>query len=358
VSGEAPGTAVFRVAIGPAALRDATGDRALQRAMHEELLEDLMVHGQIVFASHDDMADFVAAVRSLPTSLAKAWETVLSSKRVAIVVADPERRPGVDDFLDAAQLDSAFSGALQLVLVESDQAELLGVAPDEFSALTPSGTVEVGRITTAGRTATILAAHRVMAAPLRAGLNREDEWRQRFGPLVAAASPTVIYDKYVGTQVARRYVHDRPLGDGLTWLLGRISMTPGRRVRIITAVPHTPDPREPVDEAALSLGFGRLKLSLGRPLGLELVLVPERTRDGGRVERFGHDRHIRFGQRAALALGMGIQSFADKRFRETIAVARLPVADAKEREERALKAALRPPPEGWLGWLNPPEAHT
>lgn len=343
---------VYRVGIGPTAVLDNSGDRALQRAIHEDLLEELMVHGQIIFASAEDLDAFVAAVRELPTSLAKAWETVLASKRVSVGIADPARRPGIADLLDPRDLDERFGDTLQLVLVESDQAELLGVPTDEFSARSPGGLIEVGRITTAKRTATVLAAHEVMAAPLRQGTNREDEWAERIEPLVATASPVVIYDKYIGMQVTRRYVHDRPQGEALTWLLGRISMKPGRRVRVITAVPHHLDEREPVDAEALQLGFGRLKQALGRPVGLDIVLVPERSRDGGKIERFGHDRHIRFGHRAALALGMGVQSFADKRFRETITVARLPVEDAKKREERAQRAALRPPPEGWLGWIH------
>ncbi len=340
---------VFQVGIGPSALLDNSGDRALQRAIHEDLLEDLMVYGQLIFASADDLNAFIDAVRRLPSSLAKAWETVLASKRVTVAVTDPALRPGLDDLLDPAEVEDRFGDTLQLVLLESDQAELLGVAPDEFSARTPSGLVEVGRITTAKRTATVLAARQVMTAPLRGGTNREDEWDERFGPLVASSAPIVIYDKYVGMQVARRYLYERPHGDGLTWLLSRISMQPGRRVRIITAVPHSPDVREPIDAEALGQAFHLLRERLGRPLGLDLVLVPERTREGNRVERFGHDRHIRFGVRTALALGMGIQSLADKRFRETITVARLPVADARRREERAQRAALRPPLGGWLG---------
>ena len=50
-------------------------------------------------------------------------------------------------------IDAELADDLELVLVEADQAELLGVADDEFSAITPSGLVEIGRITTAGRTA-------------------------------------------------------------------------------------------------------------------------------------------------------------------------------------------------------------
>jgi hypothetical protein len=98
--------------------------------------------------------------------------------------------------------------------------------------------------------------------------------------------------------------------------------------------------------------FHRLQASLGdRDLRLDLVLVPDRVRGekGRGVERFGHDRHLRFGERAALALGAGMQSFAQATFRETITVARLPIADARAREERAQKSALRPPPGGWLG---------
>jgi hypothetical protein len=323
-----PRRTVFGVGISTNALGDRSEDPALRRAIHEELLEDLAVHGRLVFTSQTHLDLFVEAVGKLPTSLAKAWEVVLSSRKVQL------------------------SDDLELVLVEADQAELLGVAEDEFSATTPSGLVEIGRITTAGRTSVLMAARQVLDAPLREGVNREVEWEERFGPLCEDSKPLVIYDKFVGQQTVRRYLHSQGAGDGLTWFLARVGMTPGRRVRIITAVTDSVDRGQRFDEEAMVAGFHRMMASMAdRDLRLELVLVPERARGekGRGVERFGHDRHLRFGERAALALGAGMQAFANAAFRETVTVARLPIGDAKAREERSMKAALRPPEGGWLG---------
>lgn len=350
------GHSVFGVAIGASALSERADDPALRRALHEELLEDLAVHGRLIFASQEDLQFFLEAVRALPTSLAKAWEAVLSSKRVQTDIIDPSSL-GLEQVLEASELESQMAPVVALVLVDRDQAELLGVPIDEFSARTPGGLIEVARISTAGRSATILAARQVLDSPLREGGNREVEWEQRLGPLASSASPIVIYDRYAGQQVARRYVHDLPHGDGLSWFLERVSMTPGRKVRVITAV--TNDRTKTggrFDEQVMSLGFGRMGQHIGRDLRLELVLVPDRVRDQGRVERFGHDRHIRFGNRAVLALGTGLQAFTKGHFEETITVARLPVADAKAREERAIKAAVRPPRDGWLGWVKDADA--
>ena len=100
-----------------------------------------------------------------------------------------------------------------------------------------------------------------------------------------------------------------------------------------------------------ALAFAELMKGLqDRRLSLDLVLVPERVRgeDGRAAEKFGHDRHVRFGTRAALAMGVGIQAFAYGTFPETTTVARLPIADARSREERAIRSALRPPDGGWL----------
>jgi hypothetical protein len=346
------GHSVFGVSIAATALSERADDPALQRALHEELLEDLAVHGRLYFASEQDMEFFMQAVRALPTSLAKAWEAVLSSRRIQADVIDPSRL-ALENVLEPAELESQMAPTVALVLVERDQAELLGVPVDEFSARTPGGLIEMARISTAGRTATVLTARQALDAPLREGGNREEEWSQRFGPLVEAASPVVIYDRYVGQHIARRYVHDLPHGDGLSWFLERVSMTPGRKVRVITAVTDERTKNGArFDEQVMALGFGRLMERLGRDLRLELVLVPDRVKDNGKVERFGHDRHLRFGHRAVLALGTGLQAFTKVRFQETITVARLPVSDAKAREERAIKAALRPPRGGWLGWLR------
>lgn len=344
---------VIGVGIATSALADTSGDPALRRALHEELIEDLSVHGTLVFTSQAHLEMFVAAVRSLPSSLAKAWETVLSSRRVSVQVHDPQITDALSEMLDPTELDEQLAPQVQLVLMEAVQAELLGVPDDEFSALTPGGLVEIGRITTAGRTTALLAARQALDAPLREGVNREVEWTQRFGPLCDASSPVVVYDKFVAQQVIRRYIYEQPTsGDGLTWLLSRISMTTDRRVRIITSVTDVPDRGRNFDEETAALAFRRLMAPLReRRLRLDVVLVPERVKGapGRAPERFGHDRHIRFGDRAALALGVGLQAFATGTLRETTTVARLPIADAKAREERAIKSALRPPEGGWLG---------
>ncbi len=349
----APRRAVFGIGIGASALSEYARDPALQRALQEELLEDLAVHGRLVFTSEESLTLFVSAVESLPSTLAKAWETVLSSRRLRVVIADPQSNPALGEVLDPGRLEERLKDDLQLVLLETDQAELLGVPPGDFSTLTPGGLIEIGRISTAARTATILAAKAVLDAPLREGGNREIEWQERLEPLVDASGAVVIYDKFVGMQIARRYVHERNSGDGLTWLLDRISMKPGRKVRIITTTSKPDRFGNRYDAGTMSLAFGRLKNSLGRQLGLDLVLVPDRTTDprGRPTEKFGHDRHIRFGTRAALALGLGIQSFSHQRFEETITVARLSVRDARAREEQAVRSALRPPQKGWLGWI-------
>ena len=55
---------------------------------------------------------------------------------------------------------------------------------------------------------------------MREGGNREEEGRERLGPLAAAATPIVIYDKYVGVQSGPSPIYGRKFGDGLTWLMG------------------------------------------------------------------------------------------------------------------------------------------
>ena len=50
-SGAPPRRTVFGVSISAAALGDRADDPALRRAIHEELLEDLAVHGRLVFTS-------------------------------------------------------------------------------------------------------------------------------------------------------------------------------------------------------------------------------------------------------------------------------------------------------------------
>jgi len=352
VTSALPRRSVVGVSISATALGDRAEDAALRRAIHEDLLEDLSVHGRLIFTSPQHLEVFTAEVAKLPTSLAKAWEVVLSSRKLQVGFAKPPLEQALGQILDPSVIDAELADDLELVLLEADQAELLGVAEDEFSATTPSGLVEIGRIATAGRTTVIMAAQQVLDAPLREGVNREVEWTERFNPLCDDSKPLVVYDRFVGQQTVRRYLHSQGSGDGLTWFLARVGMTPGRRVRIITAITDAVDRGQRFDEEAMVAAFHRMMSSMAdRDLRLELVLVPDKVKgqSGRRVERFGHDRHLRFGERAALALGAGMQTFANATFRETVTVARLPIADAKAREERAVKSALRPPRGGWLG---------
>ncbi len=67
-------TVVVGVGIDPAALADTFGgDKALRRVTHEELLDDLVLHGTLVFSSPEEVDAFAAQVKQLPPLLSKRW---------------------------------------------------------------------------------------------------------------------------------------------------------------------------------------------------------------------------------------------------------------------------------------------
>lgn len=335
---------VVGVGVDPLAMGDTYGDDALRRVVHEELLDELAVHGTLVFSSAEELAEFRTAMADLPASLAKRWEALISGRRLVVDMLDPEAYPGIAQALDAGELEAAVSGPVSLVLLERDHAALLGVPPGEFAVMAPGGRLELGRLGTATRTAALQRASRLLTAPLREGDDRERLWKERFGPLVDVSSTVVVYDKYAGVQAARRYVHDERHADGLSWFLSRVALQPGKRVRLITAV--VTDERRVLDERTVAPGLQALRDRLAdRDVRLDVVLVPERS---GRGDRFGHDRHLRFDERVALSLGPGLQAFAWPKVAETIVVAQLPIADAKAREASAERGQVRPPPEGWV----------
>lgn len=337
-------TVVVGVGIDPLAMADTYGDEALRRVVHEELLDELAVHGTLVFSSAAELAEFRDALARLPQSLASRWETMISGRRLVVDMLDPEASPSIAQALDAGELEDAVSGPVCLVLLERDHAALLGVPPGEFASMAPGGRLELGRLGTATRTAALQRASRLLTAPLREGDDREQLWAERFGPLVEVSTTVVVYDKYAGAQAARRYVHGERNADGLSWFVSRVALRPGTRVRLITAV--LADDRRVLDERTVAPGLQALRDRLAdRDVRLDVVLVPERSDRG---DRFGHDRHIRFDERVALSLGPGLQAFAWPKVRETIVVAQLPVADAKAREAAAERAQLRPPPQGWV----------
>ncbi len=333
------------VGIAPLAVTESFGgDEALRRMAHEELLDELAVHGTLLFSSAGELAEFRAALSELPPVLAKRWEALLSGRRLVVDMLDPEAAPAIGQALDPARLEDAVSGPVRLVLLDRDHAALLGVPGGAFAAMAPAGRLELGRLATATRTDALRRAAELLTAPLREGDDREDLWRDRFGPLSDVSKLVVVYDKYAGIQAARRYVHSERSADGLTWFLSRVALRPGKRVRLITAV--TDDDRRVLDERTVAPGLQALRDRLAdRDVRLDVVLVPDR---GDRGDRFGHDRHIRFDERVALSLGPGLQAFARPKVTETIVVARLPVRDAKAREAAAERSQIRPPAQGWV----------
>lgn len=335
---------VVGVGIDPSAIAEPITliDPALARSVHEELLEALMVNGRVVFTSEQDRDGFVSQIRELPPAVAKLWEALISAGRIRLEVLDPPVEPGLAQTLDVQEIADHLGQRVDLVLLEREHAELLGVPPDQFSISAPGGSPELGRLSTATRTQSLARARELVDAPIRAGDNREEIWRTRIAPLVEVSKSIVIYDRYVGAHAARRYVYNLRSRDGLTWLLTRIAAYPGRRVRLITAVMED-DGGRPMGPEVIADGLQKLRFALGEAdVRLDVILVP----DGGR--RFGHDRHLRFAERVALALGPGLQTFAAAHIDETVTVARLPVADARDRERASERHQLRPPPEGWI----------
>lgn len=335
---------VVGVGIDPSAISEpiALLDPALARSVHEELLEALTINGRVVFTSEEDRRSFIDQIPDLPSGVAKLWEALISAGRIRLEVLDPPVEPGLAQTLDVQEIADHLGTRVDLVLLEREHAELLGVPPDEFSIEAPGGSPELGRLSTATRTHSMVRAKQLVDAPIRAGDNREEIWKSRIAPFVAVSKSIAIYDRYVGVHAARRYVYNLRSRDGLTWLLSRVAQYPGRRVRLITAVMDEDGGRQ-MGAEVIADGLQRLRFAMGEAdVRLDVILVP----DGGR--RFGHDRHIRFAERVALALGPGLQTFASPHIDETVTVARLPVADARERERGSERHQLRPPPEGWI----------
>lgn len=317
-------------------------DPALARSVHEELLEALTLNGRVVFTSLVDRDAFIEQIKALPMRVAKLWETLIASGRIRLEILDPPVEPGLAETLDVQEIADRLASRVDLVLLEREHAELLGVPPDAFSVFAPGGRPELGRLSTATRTHALVRARELLLAPIRVGENREDIWRDRLAPLMGVTKSVVVYDRYAGAHAARRYVYNLRSRDGLTWLLAKVAQMRQKRVRLITAAMEEEGGREMGPEV-IADGLQRLRWAMGEAqVQLDIVIVP----DG--AQRFGHDRHLRFGERVALALGPGLQIFSTQRADETITVARLPIADARDRERGSERHQVRPPSAGWI----------
>jgi hypothetical protein len=365
---------IVGVALEGAALREGLLiDPVVVRSVHEEVLDALLSHGRLVFASADDLSAFGAAVRALPPRLSARWEAALASRRLGLDVAVPDTTPTVEACASLADVDAGWGRWADLVLMERSHAQAVGLDLEDVSVHTPGrpgmpappvptraaaagAPVEVGRLPAALATDTMRAARDLADAPIRPGTSRDEVFATRFDPLVAESRTIVVFDRYAGMKAARRYVREREEPEGLAWFLSRVGAHPGRRVRLITSVQEpTRNPRSrrppPLTEVEVAAGLRAVIASL--PPGCDVRLEPVLVQDTA-GERFGHDRHVRIGQRAAVSLGPGLDTFATEVIAEFATVGAIPLRDARDRETRAERAQLRPPPGGWLA-EPPPE---
>lgn len=276
---------------------------------HRILLEEINAHASLVFSDSTDLAALLQAIRSetsLPQDARTGWtETVIRLKKQGrITVTDdhpkplaavsrlPELRSGWARHADVAIIASAACAMLDVpdTGVRSDP----GVRPD---VATSSAVIEAGPL----RRIQDLA-ERPLAAK---GTNRDKFWQDVLKPLAAGARSTTILDRYLfksvldiaaGQPWARNWG-----GEHLGWLLGHLDevMAPDSEVCLIGQCPAQYSSFSADDTAKAIQDMWKPSPS-GRLAVVELVLAP--TSSGS---KFPHDRHIRFGNGAAIGVTAG-----------------------------------------------------
>jgi hypothetical protein len=294
-----------KLAVAPEVLAERLQPPSLMKAIHLSLLETLKAHGEIIFRSNDEAGRFIRAAKTsaLPVDIAKRWEVMLGTlhKSGRLKVAVPPDELSVSKLAQLSELKAAWSGKVQLIILDSDGAASLGV-PDEEGVLNDTdANVELATIHSAVHTSVIshlvgLASSTVFPFDTRAAF-----WNEVLRPISEVSRTAKVLDKFLFKDVWSRA--DNPgrwRGRGpehVVWLLNQLdqSMRPQSTVQLFTFA----GPRDPgAEETAQILRKAWHPPASGRLSRVEISLA--------RSDRnFPHDRHIRFDAGIGISINAG-----------------------------------------------------
>jgi hypothetical protein len=281
---------------------DATGlaaaaDDAQYRAWHRRLVEILLEHGWLVFADRLDHAALLDAIQGLPASVQPIWLEAMMRLPMRAVSDRPARSVSSLDTL--VDIVGDWASCARLVLCDDEKCTtLLAIDPSDASVVDAITGLEVGRLELVSEMEVLRNVLALASTEIRAGQSREDVWRERVKPLIAASDQITIVDRYAGARYLR--AGERGLISGLEWFLSRSSSTRRLGVHLVTEVG--------------SRSAGRLASELG---GLAPVLSGSLSSfevtmaTSAAFSPHGHARHVEFGGRYVFTLDKGLEIFEE-----------------------------------------------
>jgi hypothetical protein len=298
--------------------QDAEGIRSAQR-----LFSPLLARvGILVFASPDDRARLIHAVRGLPQELRKIWITLLED--VVRMYATAPQPVALSELTTADDLNT-WRRQIRLALVGPVSGTSGGLASGEDRLLHEDSGIELARLLTADSDR-LRDAFALLERDVQRGEQRDDVWEERFRIAASTGLPMTILDSYA-TQHLHRAVHAGGRC-GLVWFLGKLSAAGKTPVHIISCANSAQAAR------ATAHDLTQLRSQLSGVTSLSLTLASRQT-----YQRFAHARHVRF-RAFVMCLDRGLSMFDHSSCRYSMPCPRVSPDTAREREEDIERHAL------------------
>jgi hypothetical protein len=318
-----------------------TGSRLT--AMHRELAEVLLAHGQLVFAdaeAEEYFRECILALGEISPTAAKYWDGVLQHGRLAH--AKPHSATPLERMIELSELIATWDGIIHAALLEPERAEALGAPAGSISWRPPGGAIEIANHDAGPASETFADLRRLDATrAIRKGADRDAVWDERLGPLVRAAANVHILDRYLGSNLMAHYRRnpDRLPAElsEAEWLLQRVARD-GESVRVSIYTQYRAGDGERLVTAAFRGAVRRVVRGNSGIEEIRLFAIPASSWQP-------HDRHLR-ADNAGIELSAGFDRLREASTVDAFTMTYMYAADVGKLvdEENAVRRELGGPP--------------
>lgn len=312
-----------RVAVAFNALDLGSIQPLVASALHEALVEALLAHGRLVFASNGEAREFVRAVKgtaAMPPGARARWGALLvhlrNSQRVVIIDTPGHDALATVDAID--RLRAAWGEQTDVAVVSLAHSGALGI-PADTGILSALGlTPDVAVVAAAPRVPALARIVEQAQNPVAAHASlREDFWVDVLEPMATGAREVTVLDGFLFnriTELAHRRGRTSYVPEHICWLLEHLDSVMAVRstVKLVGKKSRSLGGND-AQAIARAIHDQWTPSKVGRIAEVEVYLGEPST--GGL--RFPHDRHIRFSTGSALKVPAGFDRLSDAHIWDT-----------------------------------------
>lgn len=311
------------IALSAEAIGDLSqGPPSHQRKHHREFTELLMKHAVLVFGSEHEKNAFSRSIRAgdgIPTVSRQVWNAVIADFAVKsrLRVSNPPVEFPLSSLTSLQDLYVEWKHKAKIVVVREELSPNMKLDEQESGVL-EGAALEVATPITLSEGKIIRSLEDMeRRGRHRYGAPREEFWSHVLAPLAQCTRNVVITDRYVFHRMwdAADENRRRDTPEHVSWLLERLdsALLPGASVKLI-GQRRRHDNREnksrwSAQQTAAMIRDVWTRTETKRIERLEVVLAEPR---GERP----HDRHIRFGDIAAIDINAGVDMLCEPTVRK------------------------------------------